>query len=247
MDWLNSANAIASLVLAVFGIGGYIYGIATYLKKKASQPQQSSPTPSTSSQTSSIPRKPISWLGWIELFTQGFVNTANFILGLFPFEGFEMANRKKVQGICPYCGKQALLTRDHVIPQCLFTNGVPGNSPKVYACSPCNNILKSRQDTYFRDFLILDIEGSEHPVAKQLFPKLARSIVRNQSEFARHARNAQPMQRFTPEGLFAGIVYGAEIPNHALADGVTMMTRGLYYYYTKQFLPQNIDIQAHRQ
>jgi hypothetical protein len=89
MDWLNSANAIASLVLAVFGIGGYIYGIATYLKKKASQPQQSSPTPSTSSQTSSIPRKPISWLGWIELFTQGFVNTANFILGLFPFEESE--------------------------------------------------------------------------------------------------------------------------------------------------------------
>lgn len=158
-----------------------------------------------------------------------------------------MPRRRKVYDNCPYCGEYDKLTRDHIIPECLYINDVPGNSPKVYACSPCNNILKSRLDTYFRDFLILDIEGSEHPVAKQLFPKLARSISRNQSEFARHARNAQPMQRFTPEGLFAGFVYGAEIPNHALADGISMMTRGLYYYYTKQFLPQNIDMQAHRQ
>src|SRR5436190_5069971 len=113
-----------------------------------------------------------------------------------------MANSKKKEGICPYCGKQALLTLDHVIPQCLYINGVPGNSPKVFACLQCNNILKSRLDTYVRDFLITDIEGSEHSVSKQLLPKLARSVRRNQSEFARHMRGMQPMLRFTPEGLF---------------------------------------------
>lgn len=50
-----------------------------------------------------------------------------------------------------------------------------------------------------------------------------------------------------PEGLFAGFVYGTEIPNHALADGIAMMTRGLYCYYTKQILPRDIEIQVHRQ
>ena len=158
-----------------------------------------------------------------------------------------MPRRTKHYGNCPYCGEYDKLTKDHVIPECLYTNGVPGNSPKVYACAPCNNILKSRLDTYFKDFLILDIEGSEHPTSKQLFPTFARSLSRNQSEFARHARNAQLMPWFTPEGFFAGFVYGTEIPNHALADGITMMIRGLYCYYTKQILLQDIEMQVHRQ
>lgn len=158
-----------------------------------------------------------------------------------------MANSKRIKGVCPYCGKQALLTRDHVIPQCLYRTGVPGNSPKVYACSPCNNTLKSRLDEYFRDFLITDIEGSEHPVSKQLFHKLVRSIGRNQSVFARHARQAQLMPRFTPGGLFAGFVYGTQLPNQSIAEGITLMTRGLYYFYTKRVLPQNIDIVVNRQ
>jgi hypothetical protein len=70
-----------------------------------------------------------------------------------------MANSKKIEGICPYCGEKTILTRDHVIPQCLYANGVPANSPKIYACSMCNNILKSRLDVYIRDFLITDCES----------------------------------------------------------------------------------------
>lgn len=158
-----------------------------------------------------------------------------------------MANRKKKVGVCPYCGKQAPLNLDHVIPQCLYINGVPGNSPKVFACSQCNNILKSRLDSYVRDFLITDIEGSEHAVSKQLFPKLARSVGRNQSEFARHMRGMQPMLRFTPKGLFEGFVYSKQLPNDSIGNGISMMIRGLYYCYVKQILQQNIAIQVHRQ
>jgi hypothetical protein len=174
------------------------------------------------------------------------VNASNFVLSS-QFQGHEMSNSKKIKGTCPYCGKDAILTRDHVIPKCLYPNGVPGNSPKVYACSECNNNLKSRLDTYFRDFLIVDIEGSEHPVSKQLFSKFARSIGGNQSEFARHARQAQLMPRFTPEGLFADFVYATQIPNDSIAEGLAMMTRGLYFYYAKQVLPKDIGIQVNRQ
>ncbi len=158
-----------------------------------------------------------------------------------------MANSKKIEGICPYCGEKAILTRDHVISQCLYANGVPANSPKIYACSKCNNILKSRLDVYIRDFLITDIKGSEHPVSKQLFPKLARSVSRNQSEFARDAKNSQLIPRFTPGGLFAGFAYAIQLPNDPLGEGLAMMTRGLYYFYVRQVLPQNIAIQVHRQ
>jgi hypothetical protein len=158
-----------------------------------------------------------------------------------------MAKYKKIEGICPYCGKRAILTRDHVIPQCLYINGVPGNSPKVHACSHCNNDLKSRLDTYFRDFLVLDIEGSEHPVSKSLFPKLARAVKRKQSVMALHIMQAQLMPRFTPSGLFAGFVYGIQLPDQSITTELSMMTRGLYYFYTRQMLPQNISFTIHRQ
>jgi hypothetical protein len=32
MEWLNNANVIAGLIVAIFGIGGYIFAITTYLK-----------------------------------------------------------------------------------------------------------------------------------------------------------------------------------------------------------------------
>lgn len=158
-----------------------------------------------------------------------------------------MAKNKKFEGRCPYCGERAILTRDHVIPQCLYTDGAPGNSPKIYACSRCNNILKSRLDAYIRDFLIMDIRGSEHPVAKRLFPKLARSVSRNQSEFARDAKSFHLIPRFTPGGLFAGFAYAVQLPNDSICDGIAMMTRGLYCFYTRQILPRNITMQVHRQ
>jgi hypothetical protein len=91
MDWINSANVIASLVLAIFGIGGYVFGIITYLKKKASpKPQEASdPASASSSLTPTIAHKPISlnWMDWADLLIQGLVEMADFILGtLIPNE-----------------------------------------------------------------------------------------------------------------------------------------------------------------
>ena len=59
-----------------------------------------------------------------------------------------MPRRRKVYGDCPYCGEYDKLTRDHVIPECLFPDGVPlpGNLPKILACADCNNKKKSGHD-----------------------------------------------------------------------------------------------------
>lgn len=92
MDWLNSASTIASLVLAVFGIGGYLYGIVTYLRTKAS-PKQQTTTPAQTSIASkakpSVRYIPISWIEWTEIFAQGLVDTADFVLTLAQFPDLE--------------------------------------------------------------------------------------------------------------------------------------------------------------
>lgn len=86
MDWLNNANTIASLIMAVIGIVGSVYGVVTYLGKKASRiPQDTvhnallASAPSKSSNTA-LP--PFTWMDWIELSGSGLVDAADFILTL---------------------------------------------------------------------------------------------------------------------------------------------------------------------
>lgn len=90
MEWISNADMVAILTLAIFGIGGYLFGIVTYLKKKASAPPQQTTTLtqmlSPRQQESSVPLKSISWLEWIEIFTQGLIDTADFLFNLFSMQ-----------------------------------------------------------------------------------------------------------------------------------------------------------------
>lgn len=106
MEWISNASTIASLVLAIFGIGGYFYGIVTYLKKKASPTQQdtagSAQAPSHSSQKSSVPYKPLSWLQWTEFFAGGLVDMADFVLTLILHKEYDAEN-EIVRNKLGYC------------------------------------------------------------------------------------------------------------------------------------------------
>jgi len=75
---------------------------------------------------------------------------------------------KNKEGECVYCGITAMLTTEHVIPRCLFTEPRPDNMITVPVCKDCNG-HKSSNDDYLRDFLVTDHRTSEHPVAKQIF------------------------------------------------------------------------------
>lgn len=106
MSWLNNANTIATLVLAIFGIGGYLYGITSYLRKRANPIKQDSHSSTASRPQKSIPLRPLSWLEWIEMFGYGLVDTANFVLGLFPIEDEikDMRDIQKIGYCCLMCG-----------------------------------------------------------------------------------------------------------------------------------------------
>jgi hypothetical protein len=151
-----------------------------------------------------------------------------------------MANSKKINGPYPYCGKQAILTLDHVIPKCLFTNGIPGNSPKIYVCSPCNNILKSRLDTDLRDMLIFDMDSSQSPHTQLLHPRLARSIGSNQSKIVRAMKeHSYPVQISNePDATIHG--YTSHLANIQMPSILTMIVSGLYFHHTERILPPDI-------
>jgi hypothetical protein len=81
-----------------------------------------------------------------------------------------MPRRPKRNGVCPYCGQYGKLTRDHVIPQCLFPDDepLPGDIPKIHVCMACNNRWKSQYDVYLRDMLVNDMAWVKNPMAQKV-------------------------------------------------------------------------------
>lgn len=157
------------------------------------------------------------------------------------------AKKAKIQGVCAYCGKIEKLSEDHVIPQCLFIGNLPGDIPKVYACSSCNNTVKSGNDAYLRDALITDMDSSQHPIARQLWDKFARAVIRNQSVLANEmVQRSQLVSLHTPSGLFAGWAYGFEPAQKRMTDILSMMVRGLYHFYIGKRLPLQTQFDVFR-
>ncbi len=160
-----------------------------------------------------------------------------------------MAKKKKAkaQGICAYCGKIEKLSEDHVIPQCLFIGNLPGDIPKVYACSSCNNTEKSGNDAYLRDALITDMDSSQHPIARQLWEKFTRAVLRNQSVLANEmVQRSQLVPLRTSSGLFAGWAYSFEPAQQRNTIILSMMVRGLYQFYIGKRLPSQTQFDVFR-
>ncbi len=149
---------------------------------------------------------------------------------------------KTIHGTCVYCNTIDDLTKDHVIPQCLFPDGIPIDAPKVWACETCNGVIKSRLDTYLRDFLATDMHTSRSPIVQQMIPKFHRAVKRNQSSLAQDIlQNSQLVELRTPAGLYGGQAYTIPTANDKTLEIMTMYVRGLYAYYYHKPLPRDME------
>lgn len=74
MEWLNNANTIASLIVALFGIGGYIFAVITYLKGKATKSLQEDESLSQTVPIHYVNTNNIVFdrMDWFKAFTKGF-------------------------------------------------------------------------------------------------------------------------------------------------------------------------------
>jgi hypothetical protein len=149
----------------------------------------------------------------------------------------EIMGRSK-SGVCVYCGEQAKVTREHVIPECLFTRPLPQNMITVGTCFKCNN-GKSGDDVYLRDFLLADMATGENACAEELrISKLKRSVKTNRSEIARAALKwASRVPLRTPAGLFVGSAFAVPVDGKRIEsmckklspDFIIMSARLLYH------------------
>lgn len=155
---------------------------------------------------------------------------------------------KPRKGICPYCGKYRNLTTDHVIATCLFIDSLPPNLITIKACHECNTKKKSGDDSFLRDFLCVDLQGSTHPMAQKLFEgKVMRSVGQNKSELGTLIRaNASPKPFYSPHGVYVGNAIQCEIPDRRIERIMSTIVRGLYFDARKKRLPDNCQFRITR-
>lgn len=154
---------------------------------------------------------------------------------------------KSKAGQCVFCGKQGRVTREHVVPRGLFLSPLPETMITVPVCQPCNN-GKSSDDTYLRDFLLSDMASRPNRVAQALRKgKLMRAVQTNRSELARTiARHARRKPLYSTGGIYLGSFYCVSVEERRLESSFQKMARGLYYYVSKQYLPQDAQVEVSR-
>ena len=153
----------------------------------------------------------------------------------------------KEQPICVYCGANPATTGDHVVPKCLFIPPLPQDVVVVPACRACNED-KSQDDSYLRDILVMDYQGSENPVAREIFQtKVMRSAKRNRSDAVRTAmRQARSISLFSPSGLYLGRLPSFDLDEGRINRIFSYIIRGLYYKTVRERLPNDCSIGVRR-
>jgi hypothetical protein len=151
-----------------------------------------------------------------------------------------MKKKEKKVGECAYCGEITNLTDEHVIPRCLFEKPLPPDIVVVGVCERCNH-EKSKDDDYLRDFLVTDMGGSEHPIAKRIFQtKTLSSARQNKSALL---RTAKTQGRFEPVrtkgGIYLGEGYGIPLDGERVNRIFIRIVRGLYYKTKKKRIPDD--------
>ncbi|KPL80021.1 hypothetical protein SE18_25920 [Herpetosiphon geysericola] len=159
-----------------------------------------------------------------------------------------MGKKSKI-GTCVYCGETRELTREHVVPRCLFAGNKPNNPVIVPVCFNCNN-KKSQSDDYLRDYLVLDRTSRQSPTAIVIQnTTFLRSARKNKSQLARDAKNNGKWISTIPqsESLFlAENLYEFPVDEKRLFTTLSMIVRGLYAYLFKTHLAIDSRFDIHR-
>lgn len=156
-----------------------------------------------------------------------------------------MRKRNRKEGTCSYCGQIRVLTKEHVVPQCLL-NISDGDSPIIVpACEQCAG-EKSIYDERLRDALTIDAYSSHNEFALAAKRnKVARSIRRNRSAVVREIQADRHIVTLCSADGTAYLLAGC-LTQSEPALAIEYILRGLYYFKTRRVLDPTISIKVER-
>ena len=154
-----------------------------------------------------------------------------------------MGKRKNKIGICVYCGKKLLLTKDHIPPKNLYSKPRPSNLITVPCCEKCN-LQASKDDEYFRLNIIMrdKIEGVSEAESLQgaVFRSLNRKEAGGLKQDLINRIDVEPS--FTSSGIFTGLRNIYEVDFSRLGRVAKRTVAGIIFKESGSRLPDTFDI-----
>jgi hypothetical protein len=144
---------------------------------------------------------------------------------------------------CVYCGATDRLSRDHIPPKNLFPKPRPDDLITVPSCKRCNQ-GNSKDDTYFRDMLVLRHDLSENPLVQALIGSVLRSFNRTEGEKyfrSLYSKLGQHDAR-TKQGIYVGPQPTVEVDLNRILKVIKRIVRGLHYHENNSCLSPDYEV-----
>ena len=149
--------------------------------------------------------------------------------------------RKRRQRICALCGDHAEVTREHFVPQCLWSGPLPPRVETVPACDRCN-AGSNLDDEYFRNALVMMFDFDD-PQKEQLFQgPVLRSLQKHPGWVADALRQMEIRPLLTPAGLWLGDYPALPLDGKRYCRSLVKIIKGLYFLIRKQPFPADGQI-----
>lgn len=148
------------------------------------------------------------------------------------------------KSLCAYCGVALCTTGDHVIPKTLYTAEAhrERESLTVPACQACN-ADKSRFDNYLRDYLLINVTSSEHPIAKAIFnTKMEKAITTGRVRLLDRFDEGRLVPAFSEHGVHMN--YAIPANPKPVGRALNYLVRGLHYAAFDQTRSE-LDVRAY--
>lgn len=151
--------------------------------------------------------------------------------------------RKRENGTCTYCGAIGEVTREHVVPRCLFSPMPKLGVLLVPVCKKCNSEDKAKLDEYFRDRLVIDSMVQEHPTVRRIRQgTYKRSVDKNQSKLTRVATTIATKRDVTHNGMYRGSYTVVFANEDRQQQEIEFIVRGLSFLLNQQRLDDSCFI-----
>lgn len=139
------------------------------------------------------------------------------------------------------------MTREHVIPRCLFVAPLPSNPVIIPVCEECNG-AKSKDDDFLRDLLVIDPFAQNHPIARKILQTtLLRSAARNPATIVREVlENSQLMPFYPHGGIYLGDAYSTELDTDRLEKILFAVCKGLLFDARSLRIPDEYSVEIMR-
>ncbi len=149
--------------------------------------------------------------------------------------------KKRRRGTCGLCGKETEVTREHFVPQCLWSGAMPNRIETVPACDDCN-AATNLDDEYFRNCIVMMFD-LDHPQKQELFKgPVLRSFARQPGRAKAALADSTISPLFTPSGLWVGDFPTLSLDVDRLNRSLFKVIKGLYCLIRKQAFPADGQI-----